>query len=356
MIQIDHLQVAGKLRGITLTVAPGEIVAVVGSRGSGKTTLMRALAGQQPISGGTATVNGVSVQDPSCRPLCGVAGESWGLMERLTVWENLTTFARLWGASEERVADLVKRLDLVGRMQSRVDQLRPGELARLRLARALLHDPSALLLDEPVGDIDGESASLITFTIAEEAEVGKAVLLTTFGSPRAMQIATRLCYLEDGRLVEPSPEPSPAPAPTSGATSPVPEPARGVPSPAPTPVREAPAAALPAGQVPHIAARKGDRVLLFRPEEIRYAYAQEKAVYIQTPEGECAVSFTLTDLEERLGEHGFFRCHRAYLVNVGWVKEIASWTRDSYSLILKDGKDVPLSKHRAHELRVRLNW
>ncbi len=109
-------------------------------------------------------------------------------------------------------------------------------------------------------------------------------------------------------------------------------------------------------RVPHIAARKGEHLLLFRPEEIRYAYAQEKAVFVRTHEGDCGVPFTLSDLEERLAEHGFFRCHRGYLVNIGYVKEVATWTRDSFSLILKDGTDVPLFKHRANELRVRLNW
>lgn len=337
MISIERLQVAGKIREITLTVGPGEVVALVGSRGSGKSTLIRALAGQQAIAAGSAAIGGVPVAEAAARRLCGVVGETWGFFERLSLWENMTAFAGFWGVPEARTLELVKRLDLVGQMRTRAAALTPGEMARLRLARALLHSPKALLLDEPAGDIDGESASLIGFTIEEEAEAGRAVLIVTFGYPRMLERAGRVCYLEDGRLVEPGVAPEVPPAPAA------------------SPARVAPAASS-AAHVPHIAARKGERVLLFRPEEIHYAYAQEKAVYIQTPEGPCGVSFTLTDLEERLGEYGFFRCHRAYLVNVAWVKEIASWTRDSFSLILKDGKDVPLSKHRAHELRVRLNW
>jgi len=268
-------------------------------------------------------------------------GESWGFMERLTVWESLITHAGFYGLPERRVLELVKRLDLLTQMRTRVGRLQAGELARLRLARALLHDPPVLLLDEPAGDIDGESATMIAFTIAEEAEAGKAVLVATFGYPRTLEIATRVCYLEGGRLIEPGPA-------LVAATAP---------SPAPAAPLEAPAPRTPGGaRVPHIAARKGERLLLFRPEEIRYAYAQEKAVYIKTSEGECDITFTLSDLEERLSDHGFFRCHRGYLVNISYVKEIATWTRDSFSLILKDGTDVPLSKHRANELRVRLHW
>lgn len=345
MIQLDRIQVGLKLTDITLTVRPGEAVVIVGSRGSGKSTLMRLLAGQEVATGGSARIGGIDVGLPACRALVGLVGDSWGFYERLTVRENLLLVARAWGLGSAPVESLMQRLDLVSRGQVRVGQLSAGEMARLRLARALLHNPQALLLDEPAGDIDGESASLIAFLIAEEKEAGKAVLITSFGYPRILQLATRLCYLEGGRLVEPEREPALAPAPVEQA-SPV--------APVVAPVAVPGSQAL--GRIPHVAARKGERVLLFRPEEIRYAYAQEKAVFIQTGEGACGVSFTLSDLEERLADHGFFRCHRGYLVNVTWVKEIASWTRDSFSLILKDGTDLPLSKHRAHELRLRLGW
>lgn len=327
MIVIRGVTIAGKLTDIDLAVKPGELVAVVGSRGSGKTTLMRALLGQHPLDRGTVTLGGCPAGTAECLARVGAAGEAWGLLDRLTVWENLRTFVRLWGVPESRAAQLLHRLDLGGRRGVRADRLTPGEAARLRLARALLHDPPVLLLDEPAGDIDSESAAQIAFTIAEEAEAGKAVLVMTFGDPRILGVASRICYLEGGRLVEPEAAAAGEPAPPSAVRRPV----------------------------PHVAARKGDRVLLFRPEEIRFAYARDKAVYIETPEGTCGVSFTLAELEERLADSGFFRSHKAYLVNLAYVREIAAWTRDSYSLILKDGEEVPLSKHRAHELRVRLN-
>lgn len=265
IIQLNGVSAAGKLADITLDVAAGEVVALAGSRGSGKSTLIRILAGQMLPTSGTVTIGGVDCRNEACRRLVGVAGEAWGLYERLTVLENLAITARLWGVPGHSIADVLKRVELNGLEQRRADKLQAGEAARLRLARALLHDPAALLLDEPMGDIER--------------------------TPR----------------------------------------------------------------MPHVAARNGERVLLYRPEEIRYAYAQEKAVFIQTADGPCAVSLTLSDLEERLADQGFFRCHRAFLVNVDWVKELVTWTRDSYSLILKDGKDVPLSKHRAPELKARLS-
>jgi ABC-2 type transport system ATP-binding protein len=244
------------------------------------------------------------------------------------------------------MADVLKRLELNGLEQRRADKLQAGEAARLRLARALLHEPAALLLDEPMGDIDGESASIIAFAIGEEAERGKAILMTTFGYRASLACASRVEYLEGGRLAEPT-APAAVPMRSVATVEPV-EPVVAV-APSPPPGHK------PAAQMPHVAARKGERVLLYRPEEIRYAYAQEKAVFIETADGPCAVSLTLSDLEDRLADQGFFRCHRAFLVNVDWVKELVTWTRDSYSLILKDGKDVPLSKHRAPELKARLS-
>jgi ABC-2 type transport system ATP-binding protein len=351
VVQVENLCVAGKLNGVSLSVAAGEVVAVVGSRGAGKSTLVRVLAGQQAATSGRVTVAGERPGAPGYLRAVGVVGDAWGFYERMTVADNLAFYAVAWGVPQARVEELLKRLELSAVAGRRVEKLLAGELARLRLVRALLHDPSALLLDEPVGDIDRESASLIAFAIGEEAERGKAVLMTTFGYRYATDGVTRVCYLEEGRLLEPEPVEASVGVADAVAAAAAVAPASGA----------VPVAAVPATEAPghsplkHIAARRDERLLLFRPEEIRYAYAQEKSVYIQTAEGPFAVSLSLSDLEERLAGEGFFRCHRAYLVNMAWVKELASWTRDSYSLILKDGKDVPLSKHRTQELRLRLS-
>jgi ABC-2 type transport system ATP-binding protein len=193
----------------------------------------------------------------------------------------------------------------------------------------MLHDPPAMLLAEPIGDVDRESAGIISVTISELAEHGKAVLLTTFGHPGSLEICSRLAYLEDGGLL-----PSPAAAAKAGEES----------------------SSADGHAIRHIAARREERVLLFAPQEIRCAYAQDKDVLIQTASGARSVSFTLAELDERLTDESFFRCHRSFLVNLDWIREIAAWTRDRYSLILKDGKEIPLSKHRAAELRKQLGW
>lgn len=95
-----------------------------------------------------------------------------------------------------------------------------------------------------------------------------------------------------------------------------------------SPAKEQAAARQTEAEAPirHIAARRAERILLFAPQE------------------------------ERLEGEGFFRCHRAFLVNVQHVREIVAFTRDSLFLLLKDGKEIPLSKHRAVELKKRLGW
>jgi len=328
VIRVENLSYGTRLSDLSLSVAPGQVLGLVGSAGSGKTSLIRILAGQERSFTGAASVGGVDCRSAQARYQVGVCGSAWGLLPRHTVRENLQHFAELWGLPKSRVADMLKLLDLVALADERADQLRAGEEARVRLARTLLHDPPALLLDEPIGDIDRESASLIAFAISEQAERGKAILLATYGHPRTMELCTRLVYLEDGRLLEPE------------------RPAVGTP-------RADQAADAP---IRHIAARRGERIFLFAPEEVQYAFAQEKSVFIHTADGVSQVTFTLTELEERLEDDGFFRCHRGFLVNVKYVKEIVSYTRDSLFLLLKDGKEVPLSKHRAVELKKRLGW
>ena len=329
LIRIMQLTCDPVFRNLTFEVNPGEIVALVGSQGGGKSTVLRVLAGQLLPTGGTATVAGVDCRSPQVRRMVGVAGTAWGWYARLTVRENLQFFGQMWGVPAARVTEVLKLTELTALAGAAVQTLRPGEVARLGIARALLHDPPVLLLDEPIGDVDRESASLIAFTIAEAAESGKSVLAATFGHHQTVTLAGRLLYIEAGRLLEPEPasrQPHREERPREGA-----------------PIR-------------HIAARRADRVLLFAPSDIRYAYAQDKGVFIQTVDGPLTVSFTLSDLEDRLADQGFFRCHRGFLVNISQVREIAAWTRDSFSLILKDGKDVPLSKHRAQALKDVLGW
>jgi len=328
LLEIEDLHHPDGLYGITFSLAPGEVLALVGSRGNGKGPLLRLLTGKGRPSRGWIRIAGYTPQEPGATAQIGVAGSDWGVNPLHTVREALALFARLWSLPRERVDQVAAALELKAVANQPVCSLSPGELARLRLGRALLHNPPLLVLDEPIDDVDVESAGIIETVISAQAEEGKGVLLTTFGHPRALRLATRLLYMEFGRLVD-------APA---------------VPKPPAEPAEPAPP------RVDLIAARRDERIVLFSPGEILYAYAQDKSVYIHTREGDWTVPFTLAELEERLAPHGFFRAHRAYLVNLAQVREIAAWTRSSFSLRLRDGGEIPLSKHRVAELKELLGW
>ncbi|WP_374711639.1 LytTR family transcriptional regulator DNA-binding domain-containing protein [Symbiobacterium terraclitae] len=342
LLEISDLHHPHGLHGISLTLAAGEAVALVGSQGNGKAPLLQLLTGVGRPSRGHLRICGHAPGSPAASARLGVAGPAWGLNPAHTVSETLALYASLWSLPPERAAEAVASLELTALRNRLVADLTPGEAARLRLARALLHDPALLVLDEPMGDVDLESAEIIEGAISAAADRGMGVLITTFGHPRTLRVASRIHYLENGRFVEPQPmahaEPG-EPGSRPGAPG--------------SPTADARHAQ---PRVEQIAARRDERVMLFSPDEILYAYAQEKSVYLHTREGDWTASFTLSELEERLAVHGFYRAHRGYLVNLAHVREIAAWTRSSFSLRLKDGSEVPLSKHRVAELKALLRW
>jgi ABC-2 type transport system ATP-binding protein len=107
-----------------------------------------------------------------------------------------------------------------------------------------------------------------------------------------------------------------------------------------------------------VPARGEEKIILIDPADILYVFAQDDRTYLQTSEEHLLTQFTLAELEKRLSRSGFFRAHRAYLVNLQQVKEVIPYTRDSFSLRLKDtaGTEIPLSKSAERELRELLGY
>lgn len=207
--------------------------------------------------------------------------------------------------------------------------------------------------------MDRDSAHILVDAIGEAATTGKGVLVATWGRPDLLALSHRHFYLEDGQLLAPARPTQGAvtagPCETGGQIATV---GSGATHEGGT-LREASAALeLPLrrpGGVTQIAVRRDERIFLLESMEILYAYAEAKSVHVMTADGSYQVMATLAELEERFGP-AFFRAHKGYLVNLSAIREIAAWTRDSYSLILRDGKELPLSKHRAPELRRLQGW
>ena len=198
------------LKGITLTVAKGEFVAVCGPSGSGKTTLLNIISGIDKPTSGRILVLGedLTVQDENflaefrCSHV-GFVFQSYNLVSTLTVAENVA-FPMEWirkptAEIESRVVQLLETVGLQHRAKHFPSQLSGGEQQRVAFARALANDPELILADEPTGNLDTKNVQKITQVLKLLKAEGKTVIVATH-DPELMQLADRQVWLEDGRL------------------------------------------------------------------------------------------------------------------------------------------------------------
>jgi ABC-2 type transport system ATP-binding protein len=173
---------------VSFGVEGGEIVALLGPNGAGKTTTLRMIAGLiRPSSG-----------DVDVRGQVGLLTEAPGLWERLSVTLNLSTYARLHSLDDgdRRVRHVLGLVGLTDRARDPAGQLSKGLKQRLSLARALLHDPSVVLLDEPTAGLDPASARHVRDLIAGLRREGRAVLVSTHNLTEAEGLADRIAVLK----------------------------------------------------------------------------------------------------------------------------------------------------------------
>jgi putative ABC transport system ATP-binding protein len=197
------------LRGVSLSVARGEVVAVVGPSGSGKSTLLACLAGLDEPDGGAVTLAGERV---SHRPEAerarirsrrlGVVLQSGNLIPHLTVSDNIRLVRTAGRAGAELPApdELLEQVGLRARASALPRELSGGELARAGLAVALSNNPDVLLADEPTGELDGRTEQIVLDLIRARAYDGRGVLVVTH-SAAVTGIADRVIALSDGRIV-----------------------------------------------------------------------------------------------------------------------------------------------------------
>jgi len=193
------------LRGIDLTVQRGERVAILGSNGTGKTTMLRILAGLTKPSAGTIAVAGLDIlkDTQAIRQQVGFVAHQPYLYEELTALENLLFFGKMYNVAQarEQAITLIRRVGLEKRMRERVSTFSRGQVQRLSWARALLHIPQLLLLDEPDTGLDQEGQTLIDALLQEHTERGGTTLFTTHQLERALDLGTQIVLLNKGRVV-----------------------------------------------------------------------------------------------------------------------------------------------------------
>lgn len=200
------------LRGIDLTIQPGEFVAIMGPSGSGKSTLMHLLGCLDLPDDGMVQLDGHDVTKLDEDTLAQIRGKKIGfvfqtfnLIPTLTALENveLPLFFQGVSRAERRVraAELLGKVGLDGRMHHKPSQLSGGERQRVAIARALANNPEIILADEPTGNLDSESGEAILDLLAQLHREGKTIILVTH-NPEAAAYTQRILHIRDGRLVE----------------------------------------------------------------------------------------------------------------------------------------------------------
>jgi ABC-type multidrug transport system ATPase subunit len=197
------------LRGVSAEFGAGSFHAILGDNGAGKTTLLRALAGLAQPTRGAITIFGKSPQ-AACREIGYMAHPSL-LYDEMSGMENLRYFAGLYGiAGDARGEEVIRSVGLDPGLTRPVGQYSQGMRQRMSLARAILHDPKILLLDEPFSNVDAHSAREMVGLLKGMRDAGKTIFVVTHQAPLFEGVADEFVWMQAGQIVGRTPDLSPA--------------------------------------------------------------------------------------------------------------------------------------------------
>ncbi len=190
------------LRDINLRIEPGACLALLGRNGAGKTTLLRILAGLSKASKGRASVFGKESRDQETRRKIGVLGHGIAVYEEFSAYENLRLFAGLYGMPDPRKTALewLERTGLERVKDGMVREFSRGMRQRLAVARAFLHEPSVLLLDEPFTALDDRAIAVLQELLTRARREQRTIILSTHQLREALELATHVALINRGRL------------------------------------------------------------------------------------------------------------------------------------------------------------
>ncbi len=200
------------LADCTTQVAKGEVIVVCGPSGSGKSTLIKCVNGLEPFQSGEIIVNGVSVGDPrtklsQLRSTVGMVFQNFELFPHMRIIENLSIAQiKVLGRSEAearaKAASLLDRVGLSEQAEKYPGQLSGGQQQRVAIARALAMDPICMLFDEPTSALDPEMVNEVLDVMTELAKEGMTMMCVTHEMGFAKRVATRVIFMDQGRIVE----------------------------------------------------------------------------------------------------------------------------------------------------------
>ncbi len=189
--------------GISFALEAGEIFGFLGPNGAGKTTTIKMLTGQLRPTSGKAEVMGYDVVEDrqELKPQIGVVFDSQNLYERMSARDNLRFYARLYRVKKARVEEVLTQVDMTDRAGDKMKTYSNGMKQRIIIARALLHKPEVLFLDEPTRGLDPNVARDIRSIVTKLANQGMTVFLTTHYMEEADQLSNRVAIIDQGRIV-----------------------------------------------------------------------------------------------------------------------------------------------------------
>jgi polar amino acid transport system ATP-binding protein len=203
------------LANIDLTVDPHDVICLIGSSGSGKSTLLRCLNLLEDVDDGVIEFEGREISDPrvdrrGVRSRMGMVFQAYNLFPHLTVMENCTLAPRRVhglpkGEAEQRARDLLARFGLADQAEKHPDRMSGGQQQRAALVRALCTQPTLLLLDEITAALDPELVGDVLTIVRELAGQGTTMILATHEMAFARDVATTVCFLDEGRILEQGP-------------------------------------------------------------------------------------------------------------------------------------------------------
>jgi polar amino acid transport system ATP-binding protein len=203
------------LRGIDLVVEPHEVVCLIGASGSGKSTVLKCINLIEPIDSGRIVVEGEEitargVDANRVRRRIGIVFQAFNLFPHMSVLQNITLAPRevlkmdRQGA-EKRASSLLERFGLLGKRDEYPDRLSGGQQQRVAIVRALAMRPGVMLFDEVTSALDPELVAEVLSVIKELADEGMTMLIATHEMGFARDIANRVCFLDEGKILEQGP-------------------------------------------------------------------------------------------------------------------------------------------------------
>lgn len=192
------------LDSVDLTVEAGTFFGILGPNGAGKTTLLETIEGIRKADSGEATLFGEPVwpRNPKLLPRMGVQLQASSFFERLSVEEQLRTFADLYGVGHDRCEEMIEKVGLEEKRKVRTEDLSGGQKQRLSIACALVHDPEVVFLDEPTAALDPQARRNLWDVLRAINEEGRTVILTTHYMDEAEILCDRVAIIDRGQILK----------------------------------------------------------------------------------------------------------------------------------------------------------